>query len=1451
MIAGILMLGLVAWGILQISWVQNKIARSLIDNLKEKGGIEISFANIDIKYFDHLSLSELLLKDHQGDTLIYASKLDVDYELFSFSKENITLNRVQLNTPKVYLKIHEGQDSLNLSQVLARLLPPSSGNAQPIFIIDNMEITEGKFVYQNENLTKPTDRDFNENHMVFDHINGTITNFRQNKDTVELIGRGLSSTESCGLTINELTSSFLLTNKTMAFDQMLLITPNSRLSKKLVFDFNSFKDFSTFINDVVIFTDMEGSKIHTKDLAYFSNTLKQFNSQYHIIVGRGSGTIDHLIVEELVAKLGDNTRLSADGVIAGLPSVDSSEWHLKVKELSTNRLDIEEISNISELPEELDRLGSIEYSGRFDGQLLNFNLTGKVQSDLGSVETDLNLNLLVKTPTYSGKLLADSFNIGALVESSDIGRTSFAAEFSGSGLELNSMRSEVIGKIQFVELIGMPLNNISVDGYLAQNIFDGTASIHDPKLDMTFIGLFDMSNDALISKAYTQINHANLKALGLDENENALSLVGNFDLEARSMDDMTGTLILDSLVWYNDSVRLPLNEIRLNLIQSEFYNLVSMNSDILDVSVKGDYKLSEISQDIDNIRALLYPMNASDTFTVRKNRKITASMVVKQEHPIMAEYLSGLSVGALNARFEYLGEEGSIRLNGNSKQISVSSVNFDGFSFNLEKASAVAQSYYRASADQIRLQDSILFSQINLLGHIADTSVFFNMDGRESDAVNIHLDGFFTTKNKEPKVLFNSFVAMVNNEPWQLAASEAEILIGKDIEFRTFVFNHKDESIFIDAAFGEESYMTINPTNFLLSNINPFLVPFNTEVSGLANGSIEIPLSEDVVVEGNIIIEDFALNNDTLGTMNLSSEMSGRQLVKVTGSVNTFEIGGYIDFKDPQNALHLEAQSQKISIAAFQKYMDGLVSDLKGLATAKLEITGPINNPQLSGFTKFQSLEFTVDYLRTKYKGSALLDVTNDEFSIRFGYLEDRFGHRGAAKGSVKHKNFDNFYFDISLEDLKNFECLNTTRSDNELFYGTAFADGYMKVKGTLDDILLIIEAKSQAGTQIKIPLDYTESDSKLSYVQFVDLRDSQPVINEPVKTADGIQMDFNFEITNDAQVELIFDELLGDKIKGQGTGNLRMEVNTYGDFNMYGAIDIEKGDYLFTAFNIINKYFTVTPGSTISWDGDPYNATLDLTAVKREYPIPLTLVKGIVPPAEEPKYQSPVAVDCKLKLNGLLFNPSIAFDIDLPGQNDISSSIGSAFGTVYGRVKQDQEEIDRQVFSLLAFGSFLPPSFSTGTGSSFDGMSSVNNSLSDFISGQLSNWISQIDPDLQVGIDYQTATSRSSVDPRGSLDPELILSLRKKFFDRIEFYGSVDAASSAATNPYDLSLQYNFSGSNKNIQLFRKNVNDPTLGNLNTTTTGIGFFYSYQFDHFWFEKDRRRSTTTTDSTAN
>ena len=75
--------------------------------------------------------------------------------------------------------------------------------------------------------------------------------------------------------------------------------------------------------------------------------------------------------------------------------------------------------------------------------------------------------------------------------------------------------------------------------------------------------------------------------------------------------------------------------------------------------------------------------------------------------------------------------------------------------------------------------------------------------------------------------------------------------------------------------------------------------------------------------------------------------------------------------------------------------------------------------------------------------------------------------------------------------------------------------------------------------------------------------------------------MNFELEVTRDADIKLIFDEKIGDVIQGTGNGNLIMEIDRVGNFNMFGSYEVYDGKYDFTLQNVIDKKFRMVQGGT------------------------------------------------------------------------------------------------------------------------------------------------------------------------------------------------------------------------------------------------------------------------------
>nr|WP_236612862.1 translocation/assembly module TamB domain-containing protein [Cesiribacter andamanensis] len=356
--------------------------------------------------------------------------------------------------------------------------------------------------------------------------------------------------------------------------------------------------------------------------------------------------------------------------------------------------------------------------------------------------------------------------------------------------------------------------------------------------------------------------------------------------------------------------------------------------------------------------------------------------------------------------------------------------------------------------------------------------------------------------------------------------------------------------------------------------------------------------------------------------------------------------------------------------------------------------------------------------------------------------MSDTEGNPAYLNGGVFHDGFSNFVINLKAG-LQGTKVLNTSYSDNELYYGTAYATGEVEVLGPANNLWITATARSDKGTKIFIPIDFKNEAGTQSFVNFVnrsadgiriDADTTRRITNEG-----GIKLDFDLDITPDAYVEIIFDLRAGDIIRGRGRGKLEMEIDTEGDFTMFGNYEIEQGAYNFTLFNVITKEFVIEPGSSIRWDGDPYGGLLDIQARYQQ----VASLGRILPQQGDgsttnPLLLRPYPVVLGMGLVGDLMAPSISFNIDI---QEYPVEFTNEISGFMNRLQSDEQLLNRQVFNLLVLRQFAPVDYGTSgftaqSAGRFGSQTAVS-SISELLANQFSALASQIDENLEIDVNY------------------------------------------------------------------------------------------------------------------
>jgi hypothetical protein len=457
-------------------------------------------------------------------------------------------------------------------------------------------------------------------------------------------------------------------------------------------------------------------------------------------------------------------------------------------------------------------------------------------------------------------------------------------------------------------------------------------------------------------------------------------------------------------------------------------------------------------------------------------------------------------------------------------------------------------------------------------------------------------------------------------------------------------------------------------------------------------------------------------------------------------------------------------------------------------------------------------------------------------------YVTSNSNSKAIINGKIHHRNFKDFQLNIDINAQK-LMALNTTEVDNTLFYGKAYLSGNIDISGSIDKMVIDANVKTEsislADKSDKINLlsttDHTKfyipltSQSELGENDFISFIKKDNIINvdkDYESQLEGLTMNFDLEVTPDAEVQLIFDQRVGDIIKSKGSGNIKLNIDTKGEFKMFGNYVIDKGDYLFTLKNVINKKFDIEKGGTVKWTGIPYKADLNVTALYKTRALLSPFFDSITKGNLDLKKRYPV--DLKLLLTGNLLEPVINFGLDIPTVN------ASARQTILGYLNTDAE-INRQVVPLLLGSFFISPTQLNNASTSPTIAGGAASSAVEMLSNQLNNMLGNVSKEyVNVGVNYRAGNAVSK--------EQLDLAISTQLFDnKLSIDGNLGTNSNNTTTSNgnssnnivgDVNIDYKLTSDGKaRVKAFNKTNNNVQLNSNGLYTQGVGVFYREEFD--------------------
>jgi hypothetical protein len=1434
---------------LSLPGVQTLIIKKITGNISRKIESTISVGKIEYSLFNRLRLQDLLLKDKNNDTLLYVSSAAAGIRKIDLRNNSIVLGRTVVTSPVVAF-INDSTGSNNLRWYLDLIKNPEDTTKKNTNIfINQIDINKGRFALINR--TREQGKTIiNFNNLGLTGINGIVEDFKIRNDSVSFNIYNLTFRESSGFHVKKMSGEMLLADKTITFNSTKLFCDTSEVNiSHLRIIPDSTGSFEDFINKVKLDLLLDRSLLGFHDLHFFVPALEgmkeSVNLSAHVI-----GTISELKGRNVELSYRDSTLLDCDFDLSGLPEIENTFMYIGVNRLNISSNDFSNIylpgkGNIV-LPEIFNKLGYISFNGNFTGFTTDFVTFGKLTSRAGNISTDVSFrpeNL--GGYKIKGLVTGQGIALGKLTgETKSLGKLSMKANLDMSASSFKAFSGNMTGLIDSVEINDYKYRNISLNGIFSEHTWDGSVKISEPNIKMDLLGMFDFSAKLPEFDFTLNLAKADLYRLNMAKDTSAavtMLLTANF--KGSNIDNLDGEIKLLNSNLTLKGKDLEFYDFSLRTFSEDNKPAISLRTDYVDADVRGNYNFEGLQNTVRSVLATLIPSRFIAPPKSRNQRnKFTFNINLKNTDKINSFFNTGLSISEKSSLRGSIFPDSILLISANSRSLNYRNNILKDITVEAVYTSPYVQAKINSASMTAMGQTEFKDLRINL--NAEPDNFILNLNWNNHDKIrnsgDIVARGTFV---KEPSSLMNSVLyididstSIYNkNNRWKI--DHSKILVDSNaIDINRLFISSNDNYYQVNGKISENPADTLH---FEFRGID--LSPLNhvskkkkepdelsLDLKGILEGNILLTsLYKNPLVESNLKISNFSMLQSDYGEISVVSAWNSEKKMADIRVGNNLRGKKMIDVEgtyDPAaKKISLNISADKLPLDALNPLLKIFASDIRGTTTGKVNFTGSPGNIVLKGALLAENTSMKIDYLQTTYRINDSIRFARNNIIFKNITARDEKGNTAQLNGSVSHNNFRDYKADLVIN-TNDCMVLNTKPKDNELFYGTAFASGMTTIKSGTNSLSFDISATTSGNTKFYIPLNSSETVSEYSFITFLNIdtarqKETNKQVAVSAKSETTLDLNFDLEVTPDAEVQLIFDSKVGDIMRGHGNGNLNISYDQKGDFRISGDYIIEDGDYLFTLGNILNKPFTVENGGRIIFNGDIDDAEIDMKAI---YKLKASLYEIL----QDERFNERIPVECHINLSGRLFNPVIGLDIFLPAADESTR-------TYLKNVITTEEELSRQFLYLLVMNSFYSdPSYRSGlTSTTSTGTSAMAVTTTEMVSNQLSNWLSQISNDFDIGFVYRPGYKDINAN-------EVQLALSTQLLnDKVIINGNFDVrgtGSSSTSNDQltgDFDIEYKITDKIR-FKVFNR-FNNPYTGKQAPYTQGFGLFFRQDFDKF------------------
>lgn len=1466
------------------------------DELSKLLGTNIEIGSVTFTPYNKVTVRDIVIDDEQGDTVAYIKRLGAGIDLNQlFTHRKIVVTYTELIGLDGRIWRDSANAPLNIQPIIDALKPKDKNKPPTKFDlkINTVVIRRSSLAYDVK--SEPIDSGkFDSNHILLSDFNADIHIPRIKNDDFDIDVRRFTLAERSGLKLTDMHGQFHVSSSGAELKDIAVSLPNTHLMlSDISLKYDGWNDLSQHLKEIpVSITTNQGSYMSLADLGWLVPHLNEIDERLNLDIDI-YGCLNNVSINRLnIASEERDIDIALKGAVKNVMLPDSMTAEIPDMKIYCNGIYLSElltpIQSIGyKTRQQLSLLGHVALTGRLNATQHSGVVDCHMTTNQGKIklETEYNRNSLKSPINLRGTLSTDGFNIGRVINHTDLGEVAVNTSFDFT-LNKNKHSGTIEINAPHVDYKGYCYSNINIFATAEDDKYIGSMNIDDNNIDLSLAAEAVIDNDMPEISVHAEAINVATDSLNLLDRYPGYKLSASVDAEydGKDFEVATALLSVNGFKFINAvNEGIVIDNINIEIDNATYPQHISLNSDLIDGRIEGEYRLATIVTEVKEILARSFPnvFNRQETdltddkrnntgiaghynkfeynFTIKDNNELTDffNTPVKLIHPI-----------TINGNMDYARKQMSLHVDAPYLQQNYKLIKNSAIRFDVDSLSDMCQ-FYITTLMPTKNGEANIAVDCNGGDNRLDTDISWEINRQRAFNGNVSLSTLFGKTIDEngqsltADIDINRSELVFNDTVWTINPAHISVA-GKEVSVKGFDVRRDNQYITLEgkASPDPNDRLLLKLLNVNLDYVFETLAINNVMFGGTATGTfnasnlfskephLDTPglqvkgLSYNYAVLGNALIKSRWVNEEKAVTIDATINQPNNRESYINGAI--FPMNDSLDFR---------FKADKINVGFMNPFMSAFAKEVTGYASGDARLWGNFKYIDMTGDIFAEDLRLKIDFTNTYY-------TATDSVHLKPGYIEfegielkDMYGNKAKLGGHLKHYCFKRPEYEFRITDAVNFLSYDETEARNPLWFGRIYGNGSATVTGYPGNVDIKVKMSTAPKSTFTFVLSDAEEAAEYNFITFRDrnkmsVQDNIIPIDpklEKVKQLEAIiaerqrqqisitnyNMDIQVAATPEAEMVLVMDPIGGDRIRAHGSGDLHMTYASENeDLFMYGTYVLQDGKYNFTLQDIIIKDFIIDNGSYIRFDKDPLAAELKIDAI---YPLNANLSdldESFL--QDKDLNRTNVPVQAKMYITGDMRQPDVKFDLGFPTlSQDVYRKVKSIIST--------DDMMSRQIIYLLALNRFYTPEYMASTTQGNELISVASST----ISSQLSNILGELSDNWNISPNFRSDKGDFS-------DVEVDLALSSRLLNnRLLFNGNFGYRDKAMNNnsfigDFDIEYLLNRSG-NIRLKAYNRYNDQNYYVKTALTTQGVGVVFKRDFDNM-FSFLRRKKKQETDS---